>query len=92
MGTIQHLDSDYVIVEISIPVDKIVTALEEAQYATDNDNVQTIAQAYVDKVETDIVDDLQEFDFLVEAYADDLEPNRDNIKAHRDWRTRQGAE
>jgi len=36
------------------------------------------------------ISELNELDLILECTADDLEPEPDNYKAHRDWRMRQG--
>ena len=90
MGEITGNSEEFVVVNVNVPIDNIVAQLEEAGYVGSDDNISTIAEALVDKWETDLGEDVAELDFLIEAYEDDLEPDEGNEKGHRDWRARQG--
>jgi len=76
-------------ITVEIPIEDITTALEQAGYATTDENITTIAEALGDKWMTDITE-VNELDFIIEVCEEDLEPDEGNAKGLRDWRMRQG--
>ena len=82
-------DQAMIQISIEVPTETITAALEEEGYLPSDDNISTVAEALGNKWMTDI-SELNELDFILECTADDLEPDPDNYKAHRDWRMRQG--
>ena len=83
------MSDEMVQIAVEIPLEVITTALEEAGFATSDDNINAMAEGLGNKWMTDVTE-LNDMDFLVEVVADDLEPDENNYKAHRDWRMRQG--
>ena len=83
-------DEAMIQISVEVPVEAITAALEEEGYLPSDDNISTVAEALGNKWMTDI-SELNELDFILECSADDLEPDPGNYKAHRDWRSRQGA-
>ncbi len=82
-------DEGFVNITVQIPIEDVEAYLAEAGYATSDANINTVCEALGDKWMTDLTE-VNEYDFIIEVMADDLEPEEDNVKAHRDWRCRQG--
>jgi hypothetical protein len=83
-------DAEFFTVTVEIPIEDIVANLEEAGFAGSDENIATIAEALGDKWMTDLTE-VNEYEFIIECMEDDLEPDINDEKAHRDWRMRQGA-
>jgi hypothetical protein len=76
-------------ITVEVPIEDITTALKEAGYAPTDSNINTIAEALGDKWMTDLTE-VNEYEFIIECMADDLEPDEGNAKGLRDWKMRQG--
>jgi len=83
-------DEEFIDITVQIPIEDITAALEEAEFTTTNENIHTVAAALGDKWMTDITE-VNELDFIIEVCTEDLEPDENNEKGHRDWRMRQGS-
>jgi hypothetical protein len=83
-------DQAFITITMDIPTEDVSQALLDAGYADSEENITTITEALGDKWMTDLTE-VNEYDFIIEVMADDLEPDEGNVKGLRDWRMRQGA-